>query len=139
MITQTQCTVFKLNLLKALENFSPTSPYIYKLALYTSQATLNAATNQYTAINEVDGVGYDAGGKTLTPTVVDAESNTAYVSFEDLEWNPANFTANGGLIYNSTTGNAVAVLNFGSDKVATTKFAVSFPPATAATAVIRLI
>lgn len=138
MITQTQCTRFKLNLLKGLEDFSPTSPYVYKLALYTSQATLNAATTQYTSDNEINGVGYIAGGKELTPTVVDSEGTTAYISFEDIEWNPANFTANGGLIYNSSTGAAVAVLSFGSDKTTTSTFPVMFPSATASTAIIRI-
>ena len=138
MITQTQCTRFKLNLLKGLEDFSPTSPYVYKLALYTSQATLNAATTQYTTDNEVVGAGYVAGGKVLTPNTVSESGTTAYVSFDNVEWNPASFTAGGGLIYNSTTGAAVAVLSFGSDKVTTTTFPVTFPSATADTAILRI-
>lgn len=138
MIVQTQCTVFKLNLLKGLEDFSSTSPYVYKLALYTNEADLNDATLAYTTQHEVVGSGYTAGGKVLTPIEPDSEGTTAFVTFSNVTWNPAVFVAKGGLIYNSTTGSAVAVLNFGSDKVATSTFTVTFPSATADNALIRI-
>jgi hypothetical protein len=121
-LTQTQCTVFKVNLLKGLENFNTGSSYTYKIALYTASATLNAATLVYTTDNEVTGTGYTPGGEALSPTVPTSSINstTAFVSFANVTWSPASFTARGALIYNSTTGAAVAVLDFGADKTATT-------------------
>jgi hypothetical protein len=137
-ITQGQCTVFKVNLLKALENFNTGTPYTYKIALYTASATLNADTLAYTTDNEVTGTGYTAGGNTLSPTVPVSGDTTAYISFANVTWNPASFTARGALIYNSTTGAAVAVLDFGADKTATSTFTVTFPTADASNAIIRI-
>ena len=138
MITQTQCTVFKVNLLKGLENFNTGTPYTYNIALYTASATLNEDTLVYSTDNEVTGTGYTAGGKVLTPTVPLGSGQTAYVSFANVTWNPASFTARGALIYNSTTGAAVAVLDFGADKTATSTFTVTFPTADASNAIIRI-
>ena len=139
-IGQTQTTIFKLNLLKALENFNGGSPYTYKIALYTANAVLNEETTAYTTANEITGTGYTAGGKTLTITGLgsDVTNNTAYVSFLNVTWNPANFTTAGALIYNSTTNAAVCVLNFGSNKIATSTFTITFPAATSTTAVLRI-
>jgi len=139
-LTQTQCTVFKVNLLKGLENFNTGTTYTYKIALYTASATLNAATLVYTSDNEVTGTGYTAGGNVLAPTVPTSSINstTAFVSFANVTWSPASFTARGALIYNSTTGAAVAVLDFGADKTATTTFTVTFPTADASNAIIRI-
>lgn len=139
-IGQTQTTVFKLNLLKALENFNVGTPYTYKIALYTANATLNETTLTYTTEGEITGTGYTAGGKTLTITGLgsDTTNNTAYVSFVDVTWSPANFTTAGALIYNSTTNAAVCILNFGSDKTATSTFTITFPAATSTTAVLRI-
>lgn len=137
-LSQGQCTVFKLNLFKGLENFNAGSPYVYKLALYTAQATLNENTTSYTTDNEITGSGYTAGGVTLTPLTPGSSGKVAFVSFENAVWSPASFTARGGLIYNSTTGAAVAVLDFGADKIATTSFTVDFPVNNADNAVIRL-
>jgi hypothetical protein len=138
MIEQTLCTIFKTNVLKALENFNLGSPYVYKIALYDALATLNADTLIYTTTNEIVGTGYVAGGKVLAPTVPLSSGTTALVSFANVTWNPANFTCRGALIYNSTTGSAVAVLNFGADKTATATFTVTFPTATSTTAIIRI-
>lgn len=137
-LTQTLCTVFKTNALSGLEDFNTGTIYTYKIALYTAAATLNADTLAYTVDGEITGTGYTAGGEVLTPTVPASSSGTAYVTFADVTWSPAQFTASGALIYNSTTGAAVAVLNFGSDKTATLTFEVQFPTATATTAIIRL-
>jgi hypothetical protein len=139
-IGQTQTTVFKLNLLKALENFNTGTPYTYKIALYTANAVLNEETTAYTTANEITGTGYTAGGKTLTITGLgsDVTNNTAYVSFLNVTWNPANFTTAGALIYNSTTNAAVCVLNFGSDKTASSTFTITFPAATSTSAVLRI-
>ena len=138
-IIQTQCTVFKVNLLKALENFNTGSPYVYRIALYTAVANLNADTLLYTTDGEITGTGYTAGGELLYPTVPVSSDGTAFISFANVTWNPANFTCRGALIYNGTTGAAVAVLNFGSDKTATNTFTVTFPTATSTSAVLRII
>ncbi len=137
-ITQGQCTVFKVNILKGLENFNSGSSYVYKIALYTAEANLNANTTGYTTEHEVVGTGYTAGGEILAPSVPASDGQVAYLSFANVTWSPAAFTVRGALIYNSTTGAAVAVLNFGADKVATNTFTVTFPTANAANAVLRI-
>jgi hypothetical protein len=137
-IVQTQCTAFKVNLLKGVENFNTGTSYTYKIALYEATATLNANTLVYTTDGEITGTGYTAGGKVLAPTVPTSSSNTAYISFANVTWDPAAFTTRGALIYNSTTNAAVAVLDFGSDKTATSTFVVTFPTATASSAIIRI-
>ena len=140
MIVQTSCTIFGLNLLSGLENFTSTSPYVYKIALYNANANLNNSTTAYTTVNEITGTGYTAGGQVLTPVTLssDTTNNTAFVSFNNVTWNPANFTTRGALIYNSTTGAAVFVLNFGSDKLPTNTFTVTFPTANSTNAIIRI-
>ena len=139
MITQGQCTIFKKNCLSALENFAVGTPYVYKIALYTANADLDETTLAYTSVGEVVGTGYTATGKVLTISQVPASSGvTAYISFANVTWNPASFTTRGALIYNSTTGAAVAVLKFGADKTASNTFTVTFPTATASDAIIRL-
>jgi hypothetical protein len=139
MIVQTACTVFKFNLISGAEDFNSPSPYVYKIALYNANADLNNTTTAYTTTNEVTGTGYTAGGIALTPVVgSDTTNNVAYVSFSNVTWNPASFTCRGALIYNSTTGAAVAVLNFGSDKTATTSFTIQFPSATSTSAILRI-
>jgi hypothetical protein len=138
-IVQTQCTVFKQNVLSALENFAVGTSYTYKIALYTANANLGAATLTYTTDNEVVGDGYTAGGETLTIIPPASSGSTAYVSFDTVTWDPASFTCRGALIYNSTTGAAVAVLNFGADKTASPEigFTITFPTADANNAIIR--
>jgi len=139
ILGQAQTTTFKLNLLKGLENFFTGSPYTYKIALYDALATINSETTAYTTDNEITGTGYTAGGEILTPTVgSDPSNNTAYVTFVNVTWNPANFTAAGALIYNSTTNASVAVLSFGGEKTATTTFTIAFPADTSTTAVLRI-
>jgi len=137
-INQTVCTVFKTNVLKGVENFNTGTPYVYKIALYNATATLGADTLGYTTEGEITGTGYIAGGIILIPTVPISDNGVAYVSFANVTWNPAAFTTRGALIYNSTTGAAVAVLNFGEDKTAASTFTVTFPTATSTTAIIRL-
>jgi len=136
-IQQGQCTVFKKNCLSGLENFASGTSYVYKIALYTANASLSYATTAYTTTGEITGTGYTAGGKTLTVIVPSSSEQTAYVSFNNVTWNPASFTARGALIYNSTTNAAVAVLDFGADKTTTSSFTVTFPTASSTTAIIR--
>ena len=139
ILGQAQTTTFKLNLLKGLENFFTGSPYTYKIALYDATATIDSETTAYTTTNEITGTGYTAGGEVLTPTIgSDTSNNTAYVTFANVTWSPANFTAAGALIYNSTTNASVAVLNFGADKTATTSFTIQFPSATSTSAILRI-
>lgn len=136
-IQQGQCTVFKKNCLSGLENFAAGTPYVYKIALYTASANLSYETLAYTTSGEISGSGYTAGGLTLTPIAPATTEQTAYISFQNAVWNPANFTARGALIYNSTTGAAVAVLDFGADKTASNTFTITFPTADATNAIIR--
>lgn len=137
-IAQTQCTVFKSNLLKGLENFTLATPYVYKIALYNANATLDATTTAYSTTNEITGTGYTAGGRTLVLIPPASSGTTAFVSFNNVTWNPASFTTRGALIYNASTNAAVCVLNFGSDKIATNSFTITFPTADASTAIIRI-
>lgn len=139
MITQGQTTIFKANCLSGLEDFTATSSYVYKIALYTANATLNNTTLAYTSDNEISGTGYSPGGKQIYPVApaYDLNAGVAYVSFANVNWNPASFTCRGALIYNSTTGAAVAVLDFGSDKTATSTFTITFPTDDAANAILR--
>jgi hypothetical protein len=109
-----------------------------KMALYTADADLGAGTLTYTTANEVVGTGYTAGGNVLTGVTVQQSGTTAFLDFDNVVWNPANFTARGALIYNTSLGNlAVAVLDFGADKTATTSFTVQMPANTADAALIR--
>ena len=138
-ITQGMATSFKVQLLNGAQNFSSNT---FKLALYTSSATLGEGTTAYTTSGEVASTGnYTAGGNTLTVNVVPTSTgNVAYVSFANTSWANATITANGALIYNNTNANsAVAVLAFGGDKTSTNgTFAVNFPTADATSAIIRL-
>lgn len=137
-ISQGLCTVFKVNCLSGLENFAAGTPYTYRIALYTAFANLDYTTLLYTTDNEITGTGYTAGGKVLTPIAPTSSEQVAYISFQNVTWDPASFTARGALIYNDTTNAAVAVLDFGSDKTATNTFTVTFPTANATNAIIRL-
>ena len=138
-ITQAMATSFKVQLLEGQHNFSANT---FKLALYTSSATLNENTTAYTTSNEVPSTGnYSAGGNTLTVSVTPTNTgNVAYISFSNTSWLNATITANGALIYNSNLSNAaVCVLAFGGDKTSTNgTFAVNFPTADASNAIIRL-
>jgi hypothetical protein len=138
-IAQGQCTIFKQNLLNGLENFSATSPYVYKMALYNNTANLNNTTTAYTPVGEVSGSGYTAGGNVITPLTPssDTSNNTAYLSFNNVTWPSSGFTANGALVYNSTTNAAIFVLYFGGDKTSP-NFTVTFPTDTSTTAVILI-
>lgn len=140
-ITQTLTTSFKVQLLAGAQNFTAGTGDTYRMALYTSSATLDAGTTVYTTSNEVVGTGYTAGGNALTisqsPT---SGGTTAYISFANTSWTGASFTCRGALIYNSSQANsAVAVFDFGSDKtVVAGTFTIQFPTADATNAVIRI-
>mgnify|MGYP003114403491 CR=1 FL=1 len=139
-ITQAMCSSFKQELLVGTHNFTNSSGNTFKLALYTSSASLGAATTAYSTSNEASGTAYSAGGNTLTNVTPTLDSTTAITDFDNTSWNSSTITARGGLIYNSSASNkAVAVLDFGSDKSSSNgTFSVIFPAAAASTAIIRI-
>jgi hypothetical protein len=111
-----------------------------KIALYTNSATLDATTTVYSATNEVVGTGYTAGGNTLITPAVSYNGTTAWLTFGDSSWTTATITARGALIYDSSASNAaIAVLDFGADKISTAgTFTIQMPVAAASTALIRI-
>jgi hypothetical protein len=144
-IVQTATTSFKVQLAQGVHNFGPTSPNTFYIALFTANATLNAATTQYSTalVGEVTGNGYTQGGIPLTITQAPTSGSTggtvAYWSFANVVWSPAAFTVRGALIYNSTQNNAsVFLLDFGGDKTCSNSFTIQFPTAVASSAIIRI-
>lgn len=139
-ITSAICTSFKQELLVGTHNFTNTTGDAFKLALYTSSATLGASTTAYTTTGEASGTNYSAGGGALTNVTPFATGTTAVVDFNDLTFSTATITARGCLIYNSTDSNkAVAAIDFGGDKTSTAgDFTIVFPTPTATGAIIRL-
>jgi hypothetical protein len=139
-ITTAMCTSFKKEVLEALHDFNTTSGSVFKIALYTSSATLDASTTVYSTSNEVVGTGYTAGGNTLTNIDPVTSGTTGFADFADTTWTSATITAAGALIYNSSQSNkAVAVLSFGGDKTSTNgDFVIQFPVADASNAIIRI-
>ena len=123
-ITSAICTSFKVELLKGVHDFTATTGDTFKIALYTSSATLGASTTAYATTNEItnsSGTAYTSGGATLTSVTPVASSTTAVCDFNDVSYTDASFTANGCLIYNSSaSGNpAAVVVAFGGDKTVT--------------------
>lgn len=142
-ISQAMCTSFKVQLLSGAQNFNTGTTKVYKIALYTSAASLGAGTTSYTGstTGEVaSGGGYTTGGKVLTVSQIPTSTGTtAFIDFADVTWTTATITARGALIYNSTDDTAVAALDFGSDKTSTAgDFTIIFPTADASNAIIRI-
>lgn len=144
-ITQAMCTSFKQELLEAKHDFVASGGHTFKLALFTSDATLDSSTTDYATTNEVSGTGYSAGGSALTNVNPTTSGTTAFTDFDDLTFSTATITANGALIYNTTTDggsgttDAVCVLAFGGDKTSTAgDFTIQFPTADASNAIIRI-
>ena len=140
-ITQAMCTSFKQALLDGEMDFSSDTSQVFKIALYTSSATLGATTTAYSVTDEVSGTGYSAGGNTLTVVAPTTSGTTAFLDFNDTTWATATITARGALIYHADgVGDpAVAVLDFGSDKTSTAgDFTIQFPTADASNAIIRI-
>jgi len=145
-ISQAMCTSFKVQLLNGIHAFSTsvargnTNADSFKLALYTSSASLGAATTAYTTSGEASGTGYTAAGAALTAVAPTSSGTTAFLDFNDLTFSTATVTARGALIYNDTQGDkSVAVLDFGADKTSTAgDFTVVFPAADASNAIIRI-
>jgi len=139
-IEQGQTLSFRSEIVQGGQNLASNT---LKMALYTSYATLNPSTTVYTTTDEVVGTGYTAGGRVITGVTIstDASTNTVYVSFNNVSWPGASFTARGALIYNSTQSNkSIAVLDFGSDKLFTAaNNTVTMPVNTASTALLRFV
>jgi len=140
-ITQAVCNSFKTELLTGTHNFTASTGDTFKLALYTSAASLDKNTTAYSATNEVGNSGtYAAGGGSLVSSTPVLSTDTAVCNFATLSFTSATITARGALIYNSSKANrAVVVLNFGSDQTSTAgTFSIVFPAAAAGTAIIGL-
>jgi len=139
-ISTAMCTSFKSGLMSALHDFDNPGGNTFKIALYTSSATLGASTTAYSTSNEITGTGYSAGGNTLTSVSPTTSGTTAYVDFADTTWSSSTITANGALIYNANSSNAAVVtLAFGSDKSSSNgDFVIVFPTANATDAIIRI-
>jgi hypothetical protein len=135
------CTSFKKELMTGTHDFTTSTGNTFKLALYTSSATLGATTTAYSPTNEASGTGYSAGGGTLTNVTPTTSGTTALTDFADLTFSSATITANGALIYNDTAAGdpSVVVLAFGGDKTSTAgDFTIQFPTADASNAIIRI-
>ena len=153
-ITTAMATSFKSELLQGIHNFHNGSGggtttttgtgNTFKIALFTSSATMSASTTAYATTNEVSGTGYTAGGNTLTNVDPTTSGTTALTDFADTTWSSSSITARGALIYNSSTtagaaNRAVAILDFGADKTSTSgDFTIQFPAADASNAIIRI-
>jgi len=135
-IVQTQTTSFKAELYQGIHNLLTDT---LKIALYTSNADLNEDTTAYTSTGELPTAnGYTQTGVVLTGVTIGTSGYTAFVSFNNVTWNPASFTARAALIYNSSKANrSIAVLDFGADKTATGTFVITLPANTASSAIIR--
>jgi hypothetical protein len=141
MISTSMVTSFKSELMSGIHDFDNPGGNTFKIALYTSSATLGAATTAYSSSNEVaSGSGYTTGGETLVSVSPTTSGTTAYVDFADVTWSSSTITANGALIYNSNASNAAVVtLAFGSDKSSSNgDFVIVFPTANATSAIIRI-
>ena len=139
-ITTALCTSFKVEILKGVHNFTADDDQ-FKLALYTSSASLGAATTAYTSSNEASGTNYTAKGAFLTSVTPVASGTTALVDFSDLTFSNATVTARGALIFNEVASGdpSVCALDFGGDKTSTAgDFTVQFPAADASNAIIRI-
>ncbi len=136
-ISQVLCTSFKKELLEGTHIFGSDG---FKIALYTSAATLNADTTAYSTDNEVSGTGYTEGGVALTTLTVSSGDGVGFVSFSDATWESSSFTARGALIYNDDKSDkAVMVLDFGDDKTSNNStFTVGMPASTSDAALIRI-
>ena len=142
-ISSAICTSFKQEILVGTHNFTASSGDTFKIALFTSDASLGAGTTAFSTSNEISntsGSAYSSGGATLTSVTPTTSGTTAFCDFSDVSFTSASFTANGALIYNdSQSDKAVAVIAFGGDKtVSSGTFTIQFPTADASNAIIRI-
>ena len=142
-IASAVCNSFKQEILVGTHNFTASSGNAFKLALYTSSASLGAGTTAYISSNEISntsGSAYSAGGKTIVSVTPALDGSVAVCDFADISFTSASFTANGCLIYNDTQADkAVCTVAFGGDKtVSSGTFTIQFPAAGASTAIVRI-
>ena len=140
-ITQAMCTSFKKELLEGKHNFMLSGGDTFKIALYTSSASLAASTTAYTTSNEVSGTNYTAKGNTLTRIDPSSSGTTGFTDFADTTWSSSTITARGALIFNEDTSGdtSVLILSFGADKSSSAgDFTIAFPTADASDAIIRI-
>ena len=143
-ITSAICNSFKVEILKAVHNFTASSGNTFNLAMYTSSATLNKSTTAYSSSNEISntsGSSYSAKGKAITSVTPVLSSDTAVCDFANISWTSASFTANGCLIFNDTASGdpACCAIAFGGDKTVTSgTFTIEFPAPNAGTAIIGI-
>ena len=142
-ISSAVCNSFKQEILVGTHNFTASSGNAFKLAMYTSSASLGAGTTAYATTNEItnaSGSAYSAGGKTIVSVTPVLDGTVAVCDFADISFTSASFTANGCLIYNdSQADKAVCVVAFGGDKtVSSGTFTIQFPAAAASTAIVRI-
>ena len=143
-ISSAICNSFKQEILVGTHNFTASSGNSFKIALYTSSASLGAGTTAYSTSNEISntsGSAYTAGGKVITSVTPALDGSTACCDFADVSFTSASFTANGALIFNDTASGdpAVCAIAFGSDKTVTSgTFTIQFPTADASNAIIRI-
>ena len=140
-ITQALCTSFKQEILVAEHNFTTSGGHTIRASLYTSSASLGAATTAYTTSAEVSGTNYVAKGNSLTRVTPTTSGTTALTDFADTTWSTATITARGALIYNDSHSSdaSILVLDFGADKTSTAgDFTITFPAADASNAIIRI-
>ena len=135
------CTSFKVEILKAVHNFTNSTGNTFRCAMYTNSASFTAATTAYTATNEVSGTAYVAKGNALVNVTPTSTSTTAFTDFSDTTWSSSTITARGAMIYNdSATGDpSVVILDFGSDKSSSSgDFTIVFPTGDSTSAIIRI-
>ena len=140
-IATAMCTSFKKELLEAVHNFKNTGGSTFNLAMYTSSASLGAATTAYTTTAEISGTGYTAKGAALTRVDPSSSGTTGLTDFANLTFSSSSLTARGALIFNeSASGDpSVCSLNFGADKTSSSgDFTIQFPAADASNAIIRI-
>ena len=135
------CTSFKVEILKAVHNFTNSTGNTFRCAMYTNSASFTAATTAYTATNEVSGTAYVAKGNALVNVTPTSSSTTAFTDFSDTTWSSSTITARGAMIYNdSASGDpSVVILDFGSDKSSSSgDFTIVFPTGDSTSAIIRI-
>ena len=135
------CTSFKVEILKAVHNFTLSTGNTFNIAMYTNSASFTAATTAYTSSNEVTGTAYVAKGNTLVNVTPVSTSTTAFTDFGDSTWSSSTITARGAMIFNDTASGdpSVVILDFGSDKSSSSgDFTIVFPTGDATSAIIRI-
>ena len=135
------CTSFKVEILKAVHNFTLSTGNTFNIAMYDNSASFTAATTAYTASNEVTGTSYVAKGNTLVNVTPVSTSTTAFTDFGDSTWSSSTITARGAMIFNDTASGdpSVVILDFGSDKSSSSgDFTIVFPTADSSSAIIRI-